>query len=91
MICDLLVRALNYQGIDLLIDDIAFNLHLTTGNSYFFCFYVYEDDDVLVVVATNEDGCEEAKIVFKSVVESLEIVYESVGGDVCDVVDVMIN
>lgn len=57
-------------------DEIAFNVHLKDNISYFICFLVAETEKYVVVVETTLKGTEELRIIPKSSIISVDVVYD---------------
>lgn len=70
----LLQKISDDQGLGLSADEIPLiiNTDLTT---YIQAFITYEDDEYIVIVVPDENGAEYAKIINKSTVVSIEIIY----------------
>ena len=58
------------------IDDVAVNVYLLDDMIYPLSFILDETDDLLIIVASELDGYERAKIIPKDNISSIEIVYQ---------------
>lgn len=57
------------------IDDVVVNVYLLDDMIYPLSFILDETDDLLIIVASELDGYERAKIIPKDNISSIEIVY----------------
>ena len=57
-------------------DEIAFNVHLKDNISYFVCFLVAETEKYIVVVETTIKGTEELRIIPKTSIISVDVLYD---------------
>ena len=58
------------------IDDVVVNVYLLDDMIYPLSFILDETDDLLIIVASELDGYERAKIIPKDNISSIEIVYQ---------------
>lgn len=58
------------------IDDVVVNIYLLDDMIYPLSFILDETDDLLIIVASEVDGYERAKIIPKDNISSIEIVYQ---------------
>lgn len=58
------------------IDDVVVNIYLLDDMIYPLSFILDETDDLLIIVASELDGYERAKIIPKDNISSIEIVYQ---------------
>lgn len=58
------------------IDDVAVNVYLLDDMIYPVSFILDETDDLLIIVASELDGYERAKIIPKDNISSIEVVYQ---------------
>lgn len=58
------------------IDDVIVNVYLLDDMIYPLSFILDETDDLLIIVASEVDGYERAKIIPKDNISSIEIVYQ---------------
>ena len=58
------------------IDDVVVNVYLLDDMVYPLSFILDETDDLLIIVASELDGYERAKIIPKDNISSIEIVYQ---------------
>lgn len=57
-------------------EEIAFNVHMVDGLSYFFCFLVAETEKYVVVAETTMKGTEELRVLVKNSIVSVDVVYD---------------
>ena len=74
---EILKLAIKKQDMELLLNEIPFNIFLkNTEDILSLCFLEYEDDECIIVSETNYLGFEELRIVPKENIEYVSVFYD---------------
>lgn len=87
---ELLLLSVSKQGMNMEIHEIPFNVVLDGGVIIPYCFWTYERDDILEVMASDIQGYGEIKIIQKKNILYISLCYED-DEEEQQTIDVMYN